>query len=216
MWAYLPGASGSGEWHEIGRDEVSDLQEAFVGVDWGYLETLMAQNSRLTLYHFHPLSYFECSAHAPCAARLEALEETAFRDERLISDIKFSMPSPADVHFMMEITWQFYQLHPRGGAIEHRVVTPHGIVDYAVTEAGFAKYASDRGARTQGLYIKWVAASKLADDSIQSIIDSSPSNITDALALVVESLNTPYLRVTSIPFAQAEKGIRSAHPPGEL
>jgi hypothetical protein len=173
--------------------------DALVHIDWDYLALLMASESELNLYHFHPLAYFECADQAACAKRRQSQGDPAATDAPMISNLIFSMPSPADIHFMMETTWQFHQHHTNGGVIRHRVVTPHGTVEFALTEAGFAKYASDRGARTQGLYIKWVAASKLGEERIRIIVDESAGDFAGALQRLVESLNTRYLRVTYFP-----------------
>lgn len=201
MWVYVPAAdpSGSGQWHEIGRDEKSGAKDARVRIDWEYLAFLMSRESELNVYHFHPLAYFECHDWAVCAEQLQSQERPAASDARIISNLIFSMPSPADIHFMMETTWQLHQHHPDGGVIRHRVITPHGMVEYALTEAGFDKYASDRGARTQGLYIKWVAASKLGDDRVRAIVDESAGDFSGALRRLVESLNTRFLRVIYFP-----------------
>ena len=201
MWAYVPAAgdSGPGQWHEIGRDEKSGAEDARVRVDWDYLALLMADSRELSLYHFHPLAYFDCVDRAACARRPGSHESPAPADAQVISNLIFAMPSPADIHFMMETTWQFRQRHPDGGVIRHRVVTPHGTVEYGLTEAGFAKYASDRGARSQGLYIKWVAASRLDEESVRTLVDEAAGDFAIALQRLVESLNTRYLSVTHIP-----------------
>ena len=201
MWVYVPAAdaSGSGQWHEIGRDEKSGARDARVRIDWDYLALLMARERELNVYHFHPLAYFKCVDRAACAELNQPKGEPAASDARMISNLIFSMPSPADIHFMMETTWQFHQHHPGGGVMRHRVITPHGMVEYALTEAGFDKYASDRGARTQGLYIKWVAASKLGDDRIRTIVEESAGEFSGALQRLVESLNTRFLRVIYFP-----------------
>ena len=201
MWAYVPSAghAGPGQWHEIGRDEKSGAQNARVRVDWDYLALLIAQSSELGLYHFHPLAYFDCVDRAECAQRRDPHEHPAPASAQVISNLIFAMPSPADIHFMMETTWRFRERHPDGGVIRHQVVTPHGTVEYALTEAGFARYASDRGARSQGLYIKWVAASRLDEESVRGIVDEAAGDFAIALRRLVESLNTRYLRVTYFP-----------------
>ena len=201
MWVYVPaaGSSGSGEWHEIGRDEKTGAHDARVRIDWDYLALLMARERELNVYHFHPLAFFECADQADCARQRQSQERPSATDSPTISSLIFSMPSPADIHFMMETTWRFRQHHPDGGVIRHRVVTPHGTVEYALTEAGFAKYASDRGARSQGLYIKWVAASKLDEERVRTIVDESAGDFAGALRRLVDSLNTRHLRVIHFP-----------------
>ena len=198
LWAYLPRGqpSDSCQWHEIGRNEHSGTDNAYVDVDWAYLETLMAENSSVYLYHFHPLTFFGYAIASPSDKREESFEGA------IVADLRFSMPSPADIHFMMEITSRFHQYHPRGGDIRNSVVTPYGIVDYALTEAGRTKYESDKDARTQGLYIKYVAASALGDESIEAIIDQNSSDIALSMKELVEVLNTQYLRLVFSPLEE--------------
>lgn len=189
MWAFIlrRQPSGSCEWHEIGRNEQSGTDEAYVDVDWNYLDVLIAGNEVIYLYHFHPLAFFDYAVSSR---------------GRVVDDLKFSMPSPADIHFMMEITSRFYLRHPGGGDIRNRVVTPYGIVDYALTEAGRVKYESDKDARTQGLYIKYVAASALGDESIEAIVAEHPNDFAQSMKRLVESLNTRYLRIAFSPLAK--------------
>ncbi len=192
MWAYLPRGqpSGSCQWHEVGRNEQSGADEAYVEVDWAYLQMLMAGNSAVHLYHFHPLAFFDYARSSPSDKGGKS------SDHEILTDLRFSMPSPADIHFMMEITSRFHRRHPRGGDIRNRVVTPYGIVDYALTEAGRVKYESDKDARTQGLYIKYVAASALGDESIEAIVARHGDDFARSMNALAEDLNTEYLRVT--------------------
>jgi hypothetical protein len=198
MWAFLPRRqpSGSCQWHEIGRNEKTGTDEAYVDVDWAYLEALMEGNESVYLYHFHPLAFFDFARSSPSDG-----SDESFRRE-IVSDLKFSMPSPADIHFMMEITSRFYLRHPGGGDFRNRVVTPYGIVDYALTEAGRVKYESDKDARTQGLYIKYVAASALDDESIEAIVAEHSNDIARSMKRLVAVLNTRYLRIAFSPFAK--------------
>ncbi len=71
MWAYLPRSqpSGSCQWHEVGRNEQSGTDEAYVDVDWAYVEMLMAENSAVHLYHFHPLAFFDYAKASPSDRR---------------------------------------------------------------------------------------------------------------------------------------------------
>ena len=198
MWAYLPEASdNSCRWVEIGRDERSETEGAYVGVDRAFLAKIMAEHDQLHLYHFHPFTYLQKrtgkSTSAASSAPLGTNESSA---DDLMPNLRFAMPSPSDIHFMMDVTWQFHQFHPNDGSIRHRVVTPFGVIDYALTKAGIDRYASDKDSRYQGLYIKMVAGSTLADDNIDSIINKYPRDIKGALGALVQNLNTEYLRVT--------------------
>lgn len=192
LWAFLPvgPASGACEWHEIGRNERSGSDQAYVDVDWEYLDALMRVNDRVHLYHFHPLAYFDFTNRSASGVRGTSTEAA------MVTDLKFAMPSPADIHFMMEITSRFRGYRPRGGEIVNRVVTPYGVVDYALTDAGRAKYETDKDARTQGLYIKYVAASALEDESIRAIVKRHSGDMAISMQELVERLNTRYLRIT--------------------
>lgn len=189
MWAFLPHAraGGSCEWHEIGREETSERDRAWLRVDTAYLETLMAENDEVHVYHIHPLRYFEC-ASVRCP-----------RGEGWITDLVFSMPSASDVHFMMDVTSRFYRNRPNGGTIKHRVVTPYGVVDYGLTEKGLAKYNAERNGRSEGLYITWVVASALDDERVQRLIEEHPGSLADGVGRLARTLNTEFLRVVCLP-----------------
>ncbi|MBI4203571.1 MAG: hypothetical protein HY527_00980, partial [Betaproteobacteria bacterium] len=105
MWAFLPRAriTQDCQWHEIGREEKSEGDSAYLRVDMAYLESLMAENTEIHVVHFHPLKYFECAADAGCPKEAAAGGNRSF-DKRWIADLVFSMPSPSDVHFMMDVT----------------------------------------------------------------------------------------------------------------
>lgn len=184
MWAFLPGGC---QWHEIGREEKSGDDRATLRVDMAYLETLMAENDEVRVYHFHPLKYFEC-ASASCP-----------RGGRWVTDLVFSMPSASDVHFMMEVTSRFYRKRRDGGTIGHRVVTPYGVVDYGLTARGLAKYDAERDGRSEGLYITWVVASALDDERVRQLVEEHPGGIASAIRRLSQTLNTEFLRVVYTP-----------------
>ncbi|MFQ5994537.1 MAG: hypothetical protein ACE5K1_05540 [Acidiferrobacterales bacterium] len=189
MWVYLPKTC---QWIEIGINEKAGDEAASVNIDRAFLTQVLIQSSLADLYHFHPLAYFrKCSEAALCGSR------SLTRDE-LISNLRYAMPSPEDIYFMMDITWQFDQVQSAHGRMRHRVVTPYGIVEFALTETGKEKFALDRDLRTAGLYIKLVAANALVDDNIESIVGDHP-NASEALASLVENLNSTHLRVTHAP-----------------
>jgi hypothetical protein len=195
MWAFLPRAHGTQncQWHEIGREEKSERDSAHMRVDRAYLEELMAKNTEIHLYHVHPRRYFECAGHTGCRQDAAAGEVGSF-DARWITDLVFSMPSPSDVHFMMDVTSRFYR-HQGRGTIKHKVVTPYGVVDYGLTDQGLAKFESERHSRSEGLYITWVAASALADDRVELLVKDQPGGIIAAVRKLAQTLNTEYLRV---------------------
>lgn len=204
MWAFLPRAHGSRDcqWHEIGREEKSETDSAFLRVDMAYLEALMAENPEIHVIHFHPLKYFECAAHPGCPRAAPADGGKAL-DPRWITDLIFSMPSPSDVHFMMDVTSRYHRRRQGRGTIKHKVVTPYGVVDYGLTDAGLAKFDSERFGRSEGLYITWVMAGKLANDHVEDVIKENPGSIDDAVRRLAHTLNNEFLRVAHGTLKQA-------------
>lgn len=202
MWVFLPRARGlqDCQWHEIGREERSDPDNAYLRADMEYLEALMADHTEIHVVHFHPLKYFECAAQAGCA---QAAGQTRPPDPRWVTDLVFSMPSPSDVHFMMDVTSRFHGRHQGRGTIRHKVVTPHGVVDYGLTDAGLAKFDSEKFGRSEGLYITWVMASKLANDHVEGVIKDHPGNLDNAVRRLAQTLNTEFLWVMHSTLEQA-------------
>jgi hypothetical protein len=196
MWTFLPRAHGTQDcqWHEIGREEKSERDRAYLRVDLGYLVELMAENTEIHVYHFHPLRYFDCAAHADCPQEAAAGGTGSF-EKRWITDVVFSMPSASDIHFMMDLTSRFYRRHQGRGTIKHKVVTPYGVVDYGLTDEGLAKFDSERHSRSEGLYITWVAANALANDHVELVIKDHPGSIIAAVRRLAQTLNTEFLRV---------------------
>ena len=196
MWTFLPRAGGTGhcEWHEIGREERSDRDGARLRVDMEYLERLMAANEELHVYHFHPLKYFECASHPDCSGAAAPGGAELF-DRRWISDVVFSMPSPSDVHFMMDVTSRFRGSHHRVGTIRHKIVTPYGVVSFGLTDAGLAWFETERFGRSEGLYVTWVAASRLSEDHVEEVIKERPGSIMGAVRRLAQTLNSQYLWV---------------------
>jgi hypothetical protein len=191
MWAFLPREC---QWHEIGREEKSEAARSVLRVDMDYLTGLMAANADIHLVHFHPARYFECAARADCPKRARG-GRAAMPDKRWITDLVYSMPSPSDVLFMMNVTSRFYRSHHAHGTILHKVVTPYGVVDYGLTEQGLARYDSERNGRSQGIYIPMVMASALDDDRVEQVVKENPRSISAAVPRLARSLNTEFLRV---------------------
>ncbi|MGH8680830.1 MAG: hypothetical protein ACREVP_04895 [Burkholderiales bacterium] len=196
MWAFLPRAHGTEDcqWHEIGREERSERDRSTLRVDMGYLAGLMAENTEIRLVHFHPRRYFECAVREDCQKQAAAGQAAAF-DKRWITDLVYSMPSPSDVHFMMNVTSRFFRRHQVQGTIRHKVVTPYGVVDYGLTDKGLARYDAERNGRTEGLYIAWVAASALDNDRVELVVKDNPLSISAAVQQLAQTLNTDFLRV---------------------
>jgi hypothetical protein len=187
-------------WYELGREVVAAGNEATVRVDRDFLTSLMRRHNELHLYHFHPLVYFErCANRRDCNAFGLPIRPEQITQARLIDNLRYTMPSPEDVYFMMDVTWQFDQERAGTGKLINRVATPYGIVGYALTQAGKERFANDRHLRTAGLYIKLVAANALVDENIGDIIARNPDSVEDALRKLVQKLNSRYLRVYYIP-----------------
>ncbi|MDX1433163.1 MAG: hypothetical protein R3286_12015 [Gammaproteobacteria bacterium] len=200
MWVFIPGSGDAVcQWHELGDNESSGTDAAYVRVDRAYLGELMRSHAELHLYHYHPLAYFDCLADAGCREGAADVARAAGPDPRLISDIRFAMPSPSDIHFMMEATSRFHELRPRDATVEHWVITPYGRVRYGLTEAGRARFDADKDSRSQGLYITWVAADALTDESIATFIAAHPGDVAAALGRLTRSLNTANLHVIHEP-----------------
>jgi hypothetical protein len=195
MWAFLPHEC---QWHEIGREEKSEATRSVLRVDMDYLTGLMAAHADIHLFHFHPARYFECGARSDCPKRARPGRATV-PDKRWITDLVYSMPSPSDVLFMMNVTSRFHRIHQPHGSIRHKVVTPYGVVDYGLTEKGLARYDAERNGRTQGIYIPMVMASALDDDRVEQVVKENPRSIGAAVPRLARSLNTEFLRVEHAP-----------------
>ncbi len=201
MWAFVPAGKDAGRctWYELGREVTAAGSEATVRVDRDFLTSLIRQHDHIHLYHFHPLVYFErCADTRDCNAFGLPIRSQQVTQARLIDNLRYAMPSPEDIYFMMDVTWQFDQERAGTGSLINRVVTPYGIVEYAMTPAGKERFANDRHLRTAGLYIKLVAANALVDDNIEDSIARNPDSVEDALSQLVDKLNTPYIGASYI------------------
>ena len=121
---------------------------------------------------------------------------TGAHDRRWITDLVFAMPSPSDIHFMMETTARFHRRYHRMGTLRHRVVTPYGVMTYGLTDAGLDRFEAERFGRSEGLYITWVAASRLADEHVEAVIKERPGSIMAAVRRLAQTLNSQYLWVS--------------------
>ena len=203
MWVYLAGETEAGgcQWIEIGGENQSVAYKATVRVDHGYLAEIMTFHPDLIIYHFHPRAYFAPrgdrsrngfrSAGDPAMAPLTGVS---------VDVLRFSMPSPEDIYFMMESGWLFERHSPAGGSLKHRVVTPLGVVDYASTEAGRLKYAEDRGSRWEGVYLKLLAATALTDESLLEVIGRHPDDLDPAFRALAARMSNAYLRIEVIDY----------------
>lgn len=201
MWVFVPGKHRHDcRWIEIGRDVTSGPEEATVRVDRPYLTDLMVENDELRLYHFHPLDYFQrCPPNVACDPRGLPQRTDQISKEGLVTNLRYAMPSPEDVYFMMDVSWEFKRRRHGQGRIVNRVISPYGMIDYALTPEGQERFDYDRNLRTGGLYIALVAGNALLDDSIEQVISGRRGSMSDAMTLLVQSMNNRYLRVLYVP-----------------
>jgi hypothetical protein len=197
LWLFLPETCS---WIEIGRHVTSGPDEATIRVDRTYLTKAMVNHKELHLYHFHPLVYFErCKDKARCDQFSLPIVAGQISQQGLISNLRYSMPSAEDIYFMMDVSWEFDQRRDGDGRIMNSVVTPYGVLSYALTDAGEKKFFEERSLRTGGLYIKLTAANALLDEQIDSIIKKHPNDTREAYQQLIQSLNNKFIRITYTP-----------------
>lgn len=200
IWAFIPGDEHEQPtWYEIGRDVEETVDGMAIRVDRPFLRKLMREHSDIHLYHFHPLSYFErCAPASDCgyAAVPQRADQVSRRG--FIANMRYAMPSPEDIYFMMDMSWEFKRIRGGAGTIRHRVVTPYGVVDYALTPEGQARFDADRNLRTGGLYIALVAGNALLDESIAGIVDRVSGEGDRVLTQLSKLLSSRYLRVARV------------------
>lgn len=204
MWAFVPGErADDATWYEIGRDVTETVDGMAIRVDRPFLAQLMREHRQLHLYHFHPLSYFErCRRDTSCGDPAVPRNTTQASKEDLITNVRYAMPSPEDIYFMMDVSWEFKRIRGGEGELRHRVVTPYGVVDYALTAEGQARYDYDRSLRTGGLYIALVAGNALLDEAIAGIVNDIPGDIDEILQRVANNLSGRHLRVLYTPHSR--------------
>ena len=200
LWAFIPATPDSPcRWVELGMETRAGVDHTRVQVDWRYLDELMRRYRALALYHFHPLVYFErCQPGPGCSGSSVPLQTGVVPMDALVANLQFAMPSAEDIYFMSESAWRLDRHHPGRGIMRHRMISPYGVIEYSLTEAGKKRYAENRGSRMEGLYIKLVAANSLADDHILETIGNHPLDMQSTLANLVSSMNSPNLRVRLI------------------
>lgn len=201
LWAFVPvDESGECRWIEIGEEAWAASANTTVKVDWRYLEKLMARFGILYLYHFHPLAYFQqCAPQPGCNAFSVPTKSGVIPGGGLVTNLQFAMPSAEDIYFMSESVWRYDRARPDGGTLRHRVVSPYGVVEYGLSDAGKSRYRENRGSRMEGLYIKWVAANSLADEHIEGMIERYPDDLIAALRALVAGMNSNNLTVSFSP-----------------
>jgi hypothetical protein len=202
IWAHVPGAGPHEcKWIEIGRDITTGPEGTTIRVDRPFLAQLMMEHDELHLYHFHPLAYFErCTNDTDCGPLSLPRRAGQIAAEGLVLNLRYAMPSPEDIYFMMDVSWELNRRRAGRGKILHRVITPYGLVEYALTGEGQERFDNDRNLRTGGLYIALVAGNTLLDDPISAFIERHPNDVAEALSQLAATLNTRYLRVSFRPF----------------
>jgi hypothetical protein len=202
LWVFLAESSGgdAGRWVEIGGTIRSESELSSVGVDWAFFGNLIDRFSDINVYHFHPLSYFErCGSVHGCNGYGVPMSVKDVSADGLINNLKFAMPSPGDIHFMMESSWRFERAHPRAGSMRHRLISPYGVVEYGLTASGKTRYAENRSTRMEGLYIKQVAANALSDENIAALAAESPDDLGTSVKALANGMSGKYLIVDLLP-----------------
>lgn len=202
LWAFVPaGAIDRCYWVEIGEETRAESGMTTIRVDWAYLEKLMARFNVLYLYHFHPLVYFaRCARQPGCNTFLVPTTTGLVAKKALAINLQFAMPSAEDIYFMSETLWRHNRYHPAGAVMRHRVVSPYGVVEYALSDVGKKRYGQNRGSRMEGLYIKLVAANSLADEHILELVEKHPRDLMAALQGLIASMNSSNLQVSLVPW----------------
>jgi hypothetical protein len=198
LWVFIATSSDgdAGRWVEIGGEIRSESELSSVGVEWAYLRKLIDRFSDINVYHFHPLSYFErCPSEQRCNEFSVPMSVKGVSPSGLINNLKFAMPSPGDIHFMMESSWRFERAHPRFGSMRHRLVSPYGVVEYGLTTSGKARYSENRSTRMEGLYIKQVAANALSEENIGARAAEFPEDLGMSVNALAKGMSSNYLRV---------------------
>jgi hypothetical protein len=198
LWVFLAESGGgdAGRWVEIGGTIRSETELSSVGVDWAYFDLLIHRFSHINVYHFHPLSYFErCASGIRCNEFGVPMSVEDLSADGLINNLRFSMPSPGDIHFMMESSWRFERVHPRAGSMRHRLISPYGVIEYALTASGKARYAENRSTRMEGLYIKQLAANALSDENIGTRAAEFSHDLGMSVKALADSMSGDHLRV---------------------
>ncbi len=207
MHVFIPaGTSASAcQWIEIGQSASgSGTEEAIIRPDRDYLRSLMRRYHRVHIYHSHPLIYFEkCADSTPCGAFSVPMTTDSVSTQGLVSNLRYAMPSPIDIAFMMDVSREFDQYRHHEGEIRHRVVTPYGIVEYSLTEKGKEALKNTGMEWAQGrygfdTYIKARVSYALLD--IEDLIKGDQKDIQEVLHEVARRMSNEYLHVRYLPF----------------
>lgn len=206
MHVYIPDQESPHEcqWVEIGKGGYGGgVEEATVEVDRKYLSRLMKEHTTLHLYHFHPLVYFEkCRSEMSCGKISVPMSPAQLSEDGLISNFRYSMPSPSDIAFMMDVSREFDKHHHGGGRVRHRVITPYGIVDYSLTTEGKRRLEDDglegeKGRYGFDTYIRTRVSYTLSD--IDAVAGEEPTDMRKALKRLAGRLSNEYLHVIFTP-----------------
>lgn len=207
MRVYIPDEESPLEcqWVEIGKGIYGGgVEEATVAVDRKSLSRLMKEHATLHLYHFHPLVYFEkCRGEKNCGEISVPMSSAQLSGDGLMSNLRYSMPSPSDIAFMMDVSREFDKHHRGGGKIRHRVVAPYGIVDYSLTAEGKQRLEDDglegeKGRYGFDTYVRTRMSYVLSD--IDAIVGEDAADMRRVLKRLARRLSNEYLRVLFTPF----------------
>ncbi|MFQ5917803.1 MAG: hypothetical protein ACE5I0_08345 [Candidatus Binatia bacterium] len=219
MLVYIPEGQPPDQcqWIEIGRGGYGvRTEDVIVNVDREYLSRLMTEHVTLHLYHYHPLVYFEqWTDEIICDGPSVSMPTGNVSEKALISNLRYSMPSPIDIAFMVDVSREFDRHGHEGGRIIHRVVTPYGIVEYSLGEEGkrrLEKYGMEGEAGRFGFdtFMKTLVSYALSE--IDGIVKKYPNDIKRAMEQLVKSLNNEYLRVIYTPFGERIRVPRQRDP----
>lgn len=137
-----------------------------------------------------------------CGKTSVPMSPAQLSEDGLISNLRYSMPSPSDIVFMMDVSREFDTHHQGRGRMRHRVVTPYGIVDYSLTAEGKERLKDDgmegeKGRYGFDTYIRTRVSYTLSD--IEAIVGEDPTDMRKALKRLARRLSNEYLRVIFTP-----------------
>jgi len=186
FWAYLPQKC---EWVELGYKETAGKpDEVVVRVQNNHLKKLMAENKDIVLYHFHPGIYFN---------------QNPSKDIEIERNLRLSLPSVDDILAAFEVSWDFYDLQ-KNGTIRNKVVTPYGITEYIMKDAG-------KGQRHNSMYRDNIPIAKTAlqlsfiiNEKTREFIPLFKEDPIKAVAEFSKVYSNEYISVNFTPHANRE------------
>ncbi|MDR4496601.1 MAG: hypothetical protein MRK02_01545 [Candidatus Scalindua sp.] len=144
-WIFLPPEE---RWVEIGSGAVPEtrVDDHFitkVGVDVQFMESVMAKNNSLIVYHIHPTySLFLEHQMRKCRENGQPMKEKEVKKARTEFLIKRAYPSGQDLGNMIENTMEFIKKNP-GGNIMFKICSHYGITECYLTKEGKIYFICD-------------------------------------------------------------------------